>query len=183
MSLVVITYLDSLLSAIRAADTNPDSELHGDHHWRCVAWAGLRLSESVTGADREVVFLFGLFHDSQRLDDGHDADHGRRAAKLVERLHGEHFRLEAKRLARLIDACAGHVDGRRSDDPTIGVCWDADRLNLWRIGVEPNAKYLSTPAAREPAMIEWASRFEGGGLSWREILDAVHATRPDRARK
>ena len=165
--------VDALLAAVRGADTNPRSHLHGEHHWRCVAWAGLRLARLVAGADREVVFLFAMFHDAQRLDDGHDADHGRRSARLVTHMHGEHFRLDAAPLSRLIDACAGHVDGRRSADPTIGVCWDADRLNLWRIGVAPRAEYLSTGPAREPEMIQWASFFEGGSRTWREIYDAA----------
>jgi len=31
----------------------------------------------------------------------------------------------------------------------VGACWDADRFNLWRVGIEPDPRYLSTPAARD----------------------------------
>ena len=43
-----------------------------------------------------------------------------------------------------------------SDDPIIGTCWDADRLDLGRVGVKPNPKLLSTERARSKAVIDWA---------------------------
>jgi uncharacterized protein len=53
-------------------------------------------------------------------------------------------------------ALAEHTDGKRTDDPTIGACWDADRLNLWRLGRKPLPRLLSTAAGRDPETIEWA---------------------------
>ena len=41
------------------------------------------------------------------------------------------------------------ADGETTTDPTIGCCWDADRLDLGRVGIEPEAEYQSTVAARE----------------------------------
>lgn len=35
-------------------------------------------------------------------------------------------------------------------DPTLGVCWDADRVNLWRVGIRPDTFRLSTAAAKGP---------------------------------
>ena len=49
----------------------------------------------------------------------------------------------------LMEACAKHNDGEVSEDPTIGVCWDADRLDLLRVGIIPLDKYLSTKAGKE----------------------------------
>ena len=46
-------------------------------------------------------------------------------------------------------ACTHHTDGETTTDPTIACCWDADRLDLGRVGIEPEADYLSTAAARE----------------------------------
>ena len=40
-----------------------------------------------------------------------------------------------------------HTDGTISDDPTIGCCWDADRLDLPRVGMQPDPALLSTEAA------------------------------------
>jgi uncharacterized protein len=58
--------------------------------------------------------------------------------------------------ALLATACAGHTDGLLSVDPTVGTCWDADRLDLGRTGKRPRAEFLSTAAARDPALIAWA---------------------------
>jgi hypothetical protein len=52
------------------------------------------------------------------------------------------------RLDLLAAACAGHEHGGISEDPTIGCCWDADRLELSRLGSRPVARLLSTKAAR-----------------------------------
>jgi hypothetical protein len=35
-----------------------------------------------------------------------------------------------------------------TDDPTVGACWDADRLDLPRVGVTVDPRLLSTAAAR-----------------------------------
>ena len=35
-----------------------------------------------------------------------------------------------------------------SEDPTVGVCYDADRLDLGRVGILPNAKYMNTEEGR-----------------------------------
>lgn len=34
--------------------------------------------------------------------------------------------------------------------------WDADRLDLGRVGIRPNARYLCTEPAKDPAFITWA---------------------------
>ena len=49
------------------------------------------------------------------------------------------------------EQCPRH---RHSADPTIGACWDADRLNLWRVGVAPARGMLSTAAARSAEVYE-----------------------------
>ncbi len=57
------------------------SEIHGRQHWLQVARVGMELACRTPGADLGLAFWFGLIHDSQRLNDGHDPDHGRRAAR------------------------------------------------------------------------------------------------------
>jgi hypothetical protein len=46
-----------------------------------------------------------------------------------------------------------HIHGQQHWQ-TVGACWDADRLHLWRIGVAPDPARLSTAAGR--ARIGWA---------------------------
>jgi uncharacterized protein len=41
---------------------------------------------------------------------------------------------------------------------TVQTCWDADRLDLGRVGKHPHPRYLCTPAARDREVIEWAYR-------------------------
>ncbi len=46
-----------------------------------------------------------------------------------------------------------HDNGGTREDPTVGVFWDADRPNLWRVGIMPDPRFLSAPAARKPERI------------------------------
>jgi uncharacterized protein len=167
-----IPELGKLLDAVFAGSTSRESFLHGERHWKCVAWTGLELCGDIPDVDHEIVFLFGLFHDTQRLNDGHDPDHGRRAGHYARRLHGEAFHLSQPRLDLLIGACNAHADGRTSTDPTVGACWDADRLNLWRVGMTPSPKFLSTAPARQADAIKKAEKFEGQRMTWEAIYHA-----------
>lgn len=135
--------------------------IHGEAHWARVHANGLRLAEQ-TGADTEIVTFFAFLHDSKRLNDGWDKKHGQRAAEFVGTLPHSLLPLSGEKLELLVYACAHHSEGlTQADAPqaeaiTIHTCWDADRLDLGRIGIEPRPKYLCTSAAKEPAMIEWA---------------------------
>ena len=102
--------------------------------------------------------LFSVFHDACRRNDHHDPRHGPRAGALVQELAPFLTTLDASETSLLVEACTGHTDGRTHDDSTIGACWDADRLDLARVGIRPHVRYLSTEAARESSMIEAATR-------------------------
>ncbi|WP_165244441.1 hypothetical protein [Paludisphaera soli] len=131
--------------------------IHGVAHWARVLENGLRLAEE-TGADVAVVRLFALLHDSRRFDDGYDPDHGPRAADFARTLRGRAFELPDPAFELLHRACAGHTHERTHPDPTIQTCWDADRLDLGRVGVTPRPSRLCTEAARRPETIRWAHR-------------------------
>ncbi|PWB71516.1 MAG: hypothetical protein C3F15_12590 [Holophagae bacterium] len=130
--------------------------IHGVGHWARVLDAGLRVA-SVTGADPEVVSLFALFHDACRVNDGHDPRHGARGAELAAALLGPRFDGRPDLLRTLVRACACHTDGCRDQDATVGTCWDADRLDLLRVGIRPSPHKLCTDAARDPAVLAWAN--------------------------
>ncbi len=49
-----------------------------------------------------------------------------------------------------------HTDGLTEANVTIQVCWDADRLDLGRVGIIPAPNKLCTPAAKKPKMLKWA---------------------------
>jgi len=129
--------------------------IHGAPHWARVRINGLALAAR-TGARADVVECFALLHDSQRLDDGHDADHGVRAADFVRRINHGYLHLDAAGLEQLVHACKYHSAGLSEADATVQTCWDADRLDLGRVGIRPDPTRLCTAAAREPAVIAQA---------------------------
>lgn len=129
--------------------------IHGSPHWARVRENGLRLAAR-TGADERVVELFAFLHDSCRESDGGDPRHGRRSAALARELRGELFELDDAALELLCEACAEHSRGRTRADPTVMTCWDADRLDLGRVGIRPSRRYLCTSAAQDRQLIAWA---------------------------
>jgi uncharacterized protein len=128
---------------------------HGVSHWARVLENGLRLAEE-TGANIQVVQLFAVLHDSRRINEGLDPKHGPRAAAFAKELRGRLIDLPDRAFTVLRRACAGHTHERTHPDVTIQTCWDADRLDLGRVGITPDPHYLCTDAARHPEMIEWA---------------------------
>tara|TARA_R110002073_G_scaffold37066_3_gene107644 strand:- start:275 stop:736 length:462 start_codon:yes stop_codon:yes gene_type:complete len=117
---------------------------HGSSHWARVKQNGLLLAEH-TRADCEVVELFAFIHDSCRRNEHKDPDHGPRAADYAERLRFEKLlELNDMQFQQLKRACAGHTHETRSADITIASCWDADRLDLPRVGIIPDPHRMAT---------------------------------------
>ena len=131
--------------------------------------AGLALLPETPGADPAVVFLFALFHDCMRLNDGRDPLHGPRGAALAGELRGCAFDLGDTEMALLSFACEEHTNGGVGSDPTVGACWDADRLNLWRVGIRPDPRLLSTAAARNDGRIAWARDLQREHPGWEDL--------------
>jgi uncharacterized protein len=135
--------------------SNPTSDDHGPKHWKHVAETGLTIAREFNGlktkyyVDPTIVFLFALFHDCNRVNDHTDPDHGARGGNLAERLRGSFFDLPNYEMGILVFACEEHTDIRETSDPTTGACWDADRLNLPRVGVECEQLWRQAQADRE----------------------------------
>lgn len=125
---------------------------HGVGHWRNVAQNGRMLAALTPGADAEVVEAFAALHDSQRNSDGGDRYHGLRAAVFVASLHvNGKLGLTDEQALLLMRACRRHTASGPVKNPTLGCCFDADRLDLGRVGTRPRARYLSTAAAKAAA--------------------------------
>lgn len=139
--------------------------LHGPSHWGRVAEFGERVGQE-SGADLVVVRLFALFHDSRRENEGDDPGHGARGAALARELRGRLFELDDLRLGLLEKACVHHTDGTVTDEPTLGTCWDADRLDLGRVGVRTSPRYLSTDAAKRLDILRWAMEKSARASYW-----------------
>ncbi len=117
---------------------------HYVDHWDRVAAYGLHLGR-LYKADLEVIELFALLHDSQRFEEGHDPEHGTRAALYASEICAW---LQPEQMMKLMLACRDHDRGRTHQDLTIGSCWDADRLDLDRVLIDPDPKFMSTAEAK-----------------------------------
>lgn len=122
--------------------------IHGVEHWRSVEINGLKIAEE-TKADKDVVRLFAIFHDAMRISDTNNEGHDAWGAELALQLRGIEYQLEDERFSLLYFACKHHATGKITNEPTIGTCWDADRLDLVRVGVAPKVKFMSTEPAKK----------------------------------
>lgn len=160
-----------IVDTVLAGAWRRDSGVHGDEHWRCVAATGLALADDLTGCDRRVVFLFGLLHDTRRVNEHVDPEHGPRAAAwTLELAAAGSLELDPRRLELLRHAIAEHTNGLVSDDPTVGACWDADRLHLPRVSITPDPARFSTVPAFEPGALPAAADLRLEPPSWEALL-------------
>lgn len=138
-----------LLNILRKESLLYDSPIHGLMHWQTVERNGLYLAQ-FSGADPIVVAYFAYFHDCMRENEGSDPKHGPRGAEFAKK-HHEILVLSKDQLHKLSLACSSHTFGRQSNCPTIATCWDADRLDIGRVGIIPDSKYLITKEAKRIA--------------------------------
>lgn len=123
------------------------SRLHGLDHWFRVWKHAQMLGGRADGVDLEIVALYALFHDSMRLNDGEDSEHGLRGFRLwthIRDMHGLDRLFTHRQEELLFEACVEHSGGLCSTNPTIATCWDADRLDLHRKAIWPDARFMST---------------------------------------
>ena len=160
--------LKPLLRAILEQYSLPWDGCHGVAHWARVLENGRRLAAE-TGACLDVITLFAVLHDSQRFSEGGDPQHGPRAAIFAAEVRGALFQLPDREFSLLREACAGHTHERTHPDVTVQTCWDADRLDLGRVGVAPHPSRLCTDAAKRPEMLKWAD----GRACFRVVPDLV----------
>lgn len=144
-----------MIRSIRSQYRLPWGGIHGVSHWARVRETGHRLAVR-NGASPAVVELFAVFHDACRRGDGRDPEHGRRGAALAAALRGTLIHLSDRGFSLLQTACTDHTKGMTVADITIQTCWDADRLDLGRVGIVPDPARLCTAAARDPDLIRWA---------------------------
>jgi len=131
--------------------------IHGLYHWKRVETNGLRLAKH-TGANKLVVHYFAFLHDAKRIDDNTDTGHGERAAIWIQNEVAKWLPLKKDELEMLLSACAMHDTNRNALLPTVATCFDADRLDLPRVGKTVDPKQLSTNYAKLSYIIDWAAK-------------------------
>jgi len=129
--------------------------VHGISHWRRVREIGDYLAKQ-TGADIEVITLFAYLHDSKRESENDEPYHGLRAMVFMDDLYKKGLlgNLSTGQWMQLMIACTFHcLPNEKSDDITVQTCWDADRLDLWRVGIVPQMQFLNTDFAKREEVI------------------------------
>lgn len=121
-------------------------DIHGLSHWQRVEKNGILLSSKWLDdklyvhedIDIMVVRLFAYLHDKCRTDNGYDTKHGERSAKLVLELKDTLLKdLTDDQVSLLERACKWHTTTHKTGILTIDTCFDADRLDLGRVGIVP----------------------------------------------
>ena len=124
-----------------------DYSIHGISHWDRVAQNADALLTS--DVDELVVKAFAYIHDVERTNESDDWQHGPRAALLVDEIRFSVLGfLNDQEIEQLKEACRLHTLRHRTEDPTVNACFDADRLDLGRVGITPNPDKMATPAGR-----------------------------------
>ena len=116
---------------------------HGVSHWERVERNGLLLATEQVNTT--VVRLFAYLHDKWRIDNWEDLEHGKRAAENLPALRGTLLAwLTDEEFSLLCKACELHTVCHRTGNLTIDACFDADRLDLMRVGITPDPKKMAT---------------------------------------
>ena len=121
--------------------------IHGISHWDRVA----KNADSLRTSDMDllVVKAFAYIHDVERVNENDDPQHGPRAAMLVDEIRKTELAfLNDREIWQLKEACRLHTSTWRTEDVTVNACFDADRLDLGRVGITPNPNKMATVAGR-----------------------------------
>lgn len=142
------TFYDKLYPARTYPESTPNPEpteqIHGRKHSMRVMQNGMILSR-LNGANAKVVQLFAMYHDCRRHNDGHDPEHGKRAVELLREIRKNvPTELNNTEFEELCFACENHTTMHKSGNITIDTCFDADRLDLTRIGIAPKHELMAT---------------------------------------
>ena len=129
--------------------------IHGVSHWSRVRLNGLNIAKT-NNANTDVIELFAFLHDSQRLNDDYDPEHGFRAVEYARTLRSRYFDIDDLGFELLELACRHHSESSSIINPdiTVQTCWDADRLDLGRVGTKPNPELLYTSTAKASLFLE-----------------------------
>ena len=140
---------DKLVRQVFSDATSLNLIDHGPKHWMKVAQNGIMLARK-EGVDTLFCEIFGLLHDCQRLDDYGDKQHGARAAQYARSI-GTLIPLSPREFKDLLYALTWHDNRTHTKNIQIGCCWDADRLELPRVGVITDPRMLNTDTAKKIA--------------------------------
>ena len=162
--------LEAVWSRVLKDTSVEHSSIHGPDHWARVERNGLYVAKK-TGANQTIVQLFAVFHDCMRLNDHIDPDHGRRGAEYAGQIKDELINISPNDFDKFYYACEWHTDKVETDDVTVAACWDADRLDLGRVGFILDPLYMNSKPAREIAKRDDISVLDGVAVrNWEKLV-------------
>ncbi len=116
--------------------------LHGFEHVKRVVENAKLIAREECPQNFDDAVIGAYLHDIGRTDDGSGNEHAIKGARIAKDLLEKHWpHLDAKRILFAIEV---HADGTTTKDPLIGAIWDADRLDIPRIGGNIRPQFLST---------------------------------------
>ena len=134
--------------------------VHGFAHAQRVECFALMLAKS-TNADVDVLIWFAYVHDSQRKGDGMDFNHGPEAAEYVDVIRQTYLKeLDDNQITLLKTACRLHTSTHKTGESTIDTCFDADRLDLPRVGIATDPKRMATETGTKFAQRSYRENLE-----------------------
>lgn len=147
---------------------------HGVAHWTRVWINGRELAREYD-INPMIPAWFAFLHDVQRHDEGLDTGHGARAASFAQALYrqGTLQGLSRREVDLLCEAIDGHSDGLTEAHRAVQICWDADRLDLGRVGIYPDPRRLCTPHGRRLIPTSYARSVgeKASSLPLNDLLD------------
>ena len=142
------------------------SDLHGVAHWARVYRYGKALASGLRlhPTYKDCIEIFAWTHDLARIDDSGGPQHAKDGARYFDAYVSMVFpHLTSMQCNIIHTAIYHHAEGISADEGwhegwfthldgskddilnTIGCCWDADRLDLLRLDMEPDPNRMSTP--------------------------------------
>lgn len=145
---------------------------HGIYHWARVIQNGRLIAEQ-NKANINILIAFAFFHDCQRMNEESDPEHGLRGGTYMLQFEKD-LHLTKEEISKVFEACEGHTDILFHHDKDISTCWDADRLDLMRVGIYPNPDKLNNEEAKNSGLISYLSKiaFNNTELGWANALIA-----------
>ncbi len=130
-----------------------DNGVHGIDHWTRVLINGIQLSERNKNINKNIIIAFAFFHDIKRTVEDKEPEHGYNGGRYLLKYKYK-INLTKEELNTCYEACVDHTNVKNHTDINIGACWDADRLDLYRVGVMPDLDYLNLEESKNKELIK-----------------------------
>ena len=121
--------------------------LHGLNHVKRVVENAKTIAKNECPNHYDDIVMGAYLHDIGRVNDNGGNEHALQGFEISKQLLAKYWPHLDHR--KILTAIKEHADSLITDDPLIGSIWDADRLDLTRLGIKINPELLSTKTAKK----------------------------------